>query len=358
MTTDLLCLSSGLTIRYRQDILRALALPFQAHVQFRYSKDIVDPSLMSGLQNDQLAGSIALLAHVDCAKGAKRADETCFITPCRRAVLISSRKVGDYFVLVFQLWGYATTADLEVFQTKVSTARPHWNGDSLEGMWCIPTTHGSEWRQTFGLEGFQHVARKLHTRGDFAQQPFFFAVEALSERGGPDALKPTATGEFVLSAGKHFDLNVFHFAPADDHNIALELTAATASITVSLTSSVLEPVTAPSLAIDSPYDLKTFAFRATDKIGSTQSAAIVIRALKPGATESDPLHPELHLPVRVEMSIAKTAMQIGALTILLFVQQYIAASARGAVAPSIGVTLFFLALLTAGFAVLALKRPF
>jgi hypothetical protein len=353
--TDLLCLSSGLTVRYRQDILRAAALPVQAHVQFRYSRDIVDPSLADRLKSDGLAGSIALLAHVDCVESSRRDDGSCFITPCRRAVLTSSRRIGDYYVLVFRLWGYATSTDLEGFQHTIPDGRPHWNGDSLSGLWCLPTTHGQGWQETFGLEGFQHVARNMHRRRDFADQQFFFAVEGISQRGDPDTISPTSQGETTLSAGKHFDLRVFHFAPTAEHTKNSEMTGA---IRVDLTTP-LEAVTSATLMIDSPYDLKSFAFRTSDKVAATQSAAIVLRATKGSdGKEPDLSQPEVHLPVRVEMSIAKTLVQIGVLTVLLFLQQYVTASSRGPVSVSVTVMLFLLALLTAGFAVLALKRPF
>jgi hypothetical protein len=353
--TDLLCLSSGLTVRYRQDILRALALPFQAHVQFRYSRDIVDASLTDGLQRDAMAGSVALLAHVDCVESSKRDDGSCFITPCRRAVLTSSRRIGDYYVLVFRLWGYATSSDLEGFQRTIPNERPRWNGGSLSGLWCLPTIHGQGWQQTFGLEGFQHVARDMHRRRDFADQQFFFAVEGISQRGDPHVVSPKSQGETMLPAGKHFDLRVFHFAPTAEHTKSSD---ATGAIRVDLTSP-LEAVTSATLMIDSPYDLKSFAFRTSDKVAATQSAAIVLRATKGSdGKEVDPSQPEVHLPVRVEMSIAKSMVQIGVLTVLLFLQQYVTASSRGLVSVSVTVMLFLLALLTAGFAVLALKRPF
>lgn len=362
--TDLLCLSSGLTVRYRQDILRAIALPHRSHVQFRYSADIVEDGLASDLQNNAICGAIAMLAHVDCSDSSKVENGLCFVTPCRRAVLVSSRRIGDYFVLVFQLWGYAVAADVSVLQQGLPSARPHWSGGGLKGRWCLRSTHRG-WEQHSGLEGFQQVARLLSTRPDFAGQPFFLAVEGIFARalaiegilarGSDGAIEPTADGEVVLAAGKHFDLRLFHFRPDAEHSTATETTG---SIAITL-ASPLEPVTSTSLAVDSPYDLKSFAFRTLDRVTTAQSAAVVLRVENQGASgaNSDPSQPELYLPVRVDPSIAKAVGQVAVLTLLLFVQQFVTASSKGAVSANVAVTLFVLALLTAAFAVFALKRP-
>lgn len=351
--TDLLCLSSGLTLRYRQDILRALALPLSSRVQFRYSDDIVDASLAPDLERDAISGSVALLAHVECDESSHPAEGPCFVTPCRRAVLISSKRVGKYFVLVFQLGGYAVAEDIDAFQLCLPEGRPRWREGSLGGQWCLRTTH-TGWKQTFGLAGFQDVAIRLSDQADFVTQPFFLAVEGIFQRGRDASIEPSSDGDIVLPAGQHFALRLFHFAPKSDHSRSTEPTG---QITVAA-ASPLEAVTSATLPIDSPYDLKSFAFRTIDRVAVAQSGALVIRAeCLPGSAHVVCLQPELHLSVRIEPSLAKALGQTAVLTLLLFVQQFVTANSKEAVSAGTAVTLFVLALLTACFAVFALKKP-
>lgn len=352
-TLRLLCLSSGLNDRYRHDVLRAIALPYRSRIQYRYSSDIVEPSIQAALGGNRLRGAAALLAHVD-ASAAGEVGEPLVVTPARRAVLVSSRQIGDYFILVFELWGYVVTEDANGFQATLPDGRPVWAGASAKGFWCAPYEHSQKWEEEFGLEGFQRVARSLKQRADFATQSFFFAIEKLSERGNCLALEPNANGEIILKAGRHFDLRLFHFDPSGDHKA---LGAAKESISVTLTKPLLESVTQGVIDVDSPYDLKSFLFRTTTLHLANQAGAIVITTIDKQTQQATRIQPELHLPVDVRMPVGRMIVVSAMLAVLLFAQQYIAATAKGPISVATVLVLFGLAVITAGFAIFGLKRP-
>src|ERR1035438_7805777 len=112
----LVCLSSGLTPQYRLDILRLLALPGGATIQFRYGEGILPSGLRENLSRNLLIGSRALLAYVDCASASRRSDDNCPIIPCRYASLLGSSAIGSRFILELRLDEFAPCPDLEQFQ--------------------------------------------------------------------------------------------------------------------------------------------------------------------------------------------------------------------------------------------------
>ena len=245
MPKPLLCLSSGMTPRYRQDILRVLALPRFSHVQFRYSEDIIDPSLHADLQSNNAAGTTAFLAHVDATEGSKRSDGSAFVTLCRTAILVESRKIGSFYFLRFRLWGYVTPSDHEQVQSGLPSVRPRWTASTLSGLWCFPLANAGGWPESFSLTDFQSVALELHKRSDFASQPFFFSVEVHDPRSG-EIVAAGEDGEIVLTAGRHFELRVFHFFPAGTHAL---MAKSIGTISIHLTESLLEPVTSVRLPV-------------------------------------------------------------------------------------------------------------
>jgi hypothetical protein len=50
----LVLLSSGATRRYRDDIIRVLALPKGAELQFRYDRRYIDDALLTGIDTNKV----------------------------------------------------------------------------------------------------------------------------------------------------------------------------------------------------------------------------------------------------------------------------------------------------------------
>ena len=174
--------------------------------------------------------------------------------------------------------------------------------------------------------------------------------------GTDEWVEPSERGEVFLDAGKHYELRVFHWHPDQDR---VAWTAMLGHIEVHLTETVLAAVTSTPLEIDSPYDLKTSAFRASDDASASRSATIVLRITNSGnSQEADQTQPELVLPIKVRAPIWKLVGATVAFAFFLWLQQYIALASRGPVGFGVSFALFGLTLLTAAFAVLAIRKPF
>ena len=347
---SLLCLSSGLTPQYRLDILRLLALPTGTHIRFRYAEEIVSPSLRKALSENHLNVSV-LLAHVDCNESARREDGTCPITPCRYATIVNSTKLGEFFFLNFRLEDFAPCTDLDNFQKQVAGARPHWANGQTTGEWCFESSAGQSCQRIPRLDGWQDVVRFLATSEDFAKEPFFFAVRGIFVRGESEPAKPNARGEFALRAERDHFVEVFHFHPeADKRGMA----SSVGTVQVDVSEPQLAAITSPRLPVASPYDLKTFHFRTGT--GGGGFASLFIRTTVDGG---QPLasQPELFIPLKIRTAWVKTAVLVIVIGGLLFVQQYLAAAAKGPVSREITLGLLSLAGITALIAVLGLKKP-
>jgi hypothetical protein len=257
----LMCLSSGLTPQYRLDILRLLALPRGAYVQFRYGESIVAKNLRIPLELNRMVGVRALLAHVDCNELARQSDGTCPITPCRYSVLMDSRKLGGFYFLQFKVEEFASWGDSARSQREIQGERPFWNSaNDLGGMWCLESEMGEQtWMKEKQLEGWQNVVKLLKKSQDFAQEPFFFAVEGIYARGDDQNPCEAINGEFELRSERDYLIRLFHFHPEADR---IRMSGEVGVIKVAVSQPQIEAVTSPTLPIASPYDLKTFHFRA------------------------------------------------------------------------------------------------
>src|SRR5690348_6327914 len=98
-----LCMSSGTNPRYRQDVLRALAMPPGADLQFRYRLRWLSPNTQAALGTIGNAKPRALIAYIDQSDP----DRTPHLVPCRFARIIDATRHGSTVSLVLRLEGYA-----------------------------------------------------------------------------------------------------------------------------------------------------------------------------------------------------------------------------------------------------------
>jgi hypothetical protein len=351
----LICLSSGIEPRYRLDILRLLALPIGTHIQFRYAEDLIPGHLLDPLAKNQLASTPALLAHVDCTPEAPRSDQKCPITPCRYAHLIRSTRIGHYFILRFCLTEFAPCSDLHKFDTQISSQRPTWTktNDKIEGYWCFegPVDHHT-CPHVNTTEAWQNIIKELAQRKDFSTESFFFTVTGIYPRESEELLSPES-GEFNFHANRNYEARIFHFHPPGDMRT---MPTNSALIKVEVSSPQLESITAPTLPIDSPYDLKSFHFQASDS-ARLQFAALVIRIDNRADGKPVETQPELYLPAKVKPATFRLLASALAIGVLLWLQQWMAAAEKGPISVKDIVILLILALATAFIVVFGLKKP-
>ncbi|WP_260705687.1 DUF5336 domain-containing protein [Edaphobacter flagellatus] len=352
MKKGLICLSSGTTPQYRLDILRVMALPEGAEIQFRYDGDLIDAASRLHFGRDQKHDTPALLAHLDLTVPVTTAGPRP-IHPCRHAKLIASEELGQFYILRFRLGAFCQCSDLDGFRKHLATKGPQAKDGKLEGHWVFEDEFTKACTTSNEMGVWQASMKDLGKTADYDKESFFFRVIGLYRRGSDHAVKP-ADGEYKLKSNTEYEWRVFHFHPESD---AHQTSSVSTLIQVNSMSDDIVPVTSPELAIDSSYDLKSFHFR-TKAVTATDYTSFTIKFQDVVPTGSvGAVHPELFLPLKVVPSWWRAILSVLGLTVLLFLQQYISATAKGGIPHHTSYALLGLAFLTALVAVYALKKP-
>lgn len=355
----IVCLSSGLTPQYRLDILRCLALPSGMSIQFRYSKSLIAEDLRDDLAANRLAGSLVLLAHVDCTETYKKEGAACPVTPCRYAVLNTSSRIGSKFFLTLQLGAFTQEVQRTAINEALGGAPPRWTvvetGLQTRGLWCFSAAIKSPVPETSpSVEAWEALVRQLCTHADFAAEPLFFVVEGMYERSrnGP-VRQRTIQGEYRFKSDKDYSLCVFHLHPRRD-NVAMPTSVGL--MRVKFGEPQLTAITASALPVDSPYDLKYFRFR-TGSVTREQFSSVVISVEGRESGKQLESQPEIYLPVRCVPLVWKSVTIMLVLAVLLWAQQFVPLASKGGVTFLTSVAMFILATLISGFLVFGLKKP-
>ena len=356
MTVPILCLSSAKHPRYRDDVIRAVALPEGSEVKFRYEEAIVDDALMGPLAKGKLDENDVLIAHVDISDK----DEGVSVVPCRWAHLVSSQRWGSFFVLQLRLGKLACTLQPDELYTNLPGDLPYFDAalGKWAGKWC-----GRLARETTAIgeaettEEWQSVARALWQRAGFQTEPFFFRVDGLFKLG--NGAEQPLTGEgYALTGNTEYEIRIVHFTPVDDEHSDQRL-----GPVHGLHVEVDEPLKLRSdqtMSVDSPYDVKSIRF-ATGSPDRTVPVKIRLRRID-GSVDGDPLCPiELVLPARIKGRLRRSVtfgLLIGG---LLSAQQLVTILTRenSSALPieSIIALTVFIGLMTGLMAVLGLRKP-
>lgn len=360
---NVLCLSSGLMPQYRLDILRAIALPEHASIQFRYSKQLVHPELHDAFAGDRAVGRRVLLAHVDGNSSRLLNDRVCPITVCREGVLERTQRSGSYFVLQITL-GSMVSHDWEQAQTEIESVRPRQEDDTnpgsqdhhpgLSGFWCFETalTMTPECKlDSIGM--WEATVKQLWQSPDFQKQPFFFAVEGLyaSARSRVER-QSMSKGHFNLHADREYELRVLHWHPEADSRPTLNRGT---TMAVVVESPQLRPVTSPRLPVDSPYDVKAYEVRT----GASTKEEFASFVVKIEGLDGKPVtdQPEIFLPVRIKPSYFKVGFLTVVLAGLLWLQQLVPLLSKGPLDRVVAWVTFLVSAIAAFVVVFGIKKP-
>lgn len=200
-SVNLLCLSSGLAPQYRLDILRLLAMPRGATIQFRYGQDILPDGLRPLLAKNEIVGARVLLAYLDCSSSARRSDGTCPIMPCRHASLVGSKSTGTRYFLELRLEEFAPCSDLDGLQKSVAGNRPHWSAvesgkhEVPVGHWCLESPAGEQaCAKSAEISAWETIVTQLKEVEAFQDEQLFFAVEGLTAQEIKHRHRPSRLG--------------------------------------------------------------------------------------------------------------------------------------------------------------------
>src|ERR1044071_9169948 len=114
------CLSSAARPEYARDILRVLAMPAGAQLQFRYERSLIAAGIDQKLETnpEELRGKECLICFIDQSDRAKEPE----VIPCRLASLESARLHGTTSSLTFVLGEFAYAPALPTFSIELANA--------------------------------------------------------------------------------------------------------------------------------------------------------------------------------------------------------------------------------------------
>jgi hypothetical protein len=233
---------------------------------------------------------------------------------------------------------------------------PRWTeAKEPKGFWCFDAELPADALAcSCRLESWQQIIKQLWERRDFHDEPLFFVVGGIYERSQDNLVqRHLRSGQYALNAGKDYELQVLHVHPEGDQR---KMEEGIGSVRVTFGEPTLKAITSPILPVDSPYDLKRFRFRSQTELRASLSS-VVIAVLDKNTGKPMESQPELYLPVRCTQNWGKPFFSAALIAVLLFAQQYLGLSSKGAVGAGTAVASLIIALFTAGFLVYGLKKP-
>lgn len=284
------CFSSGAQRRYRDDIVRAMAMPAGCELTFRYRFKYLGHSVKEHLRNRRIGGSDeVLICYLDQSDRSRPVD--CI--PVRFATLIEAPVIGDFVVLRMRVRQFAFARELEVFNRELegrSGEVPKWPSDSESqnatgAFWVevgdypksvVESTSVSDWQVTVG---------HLLGRKDFSTTGPFYQVVRLQDLKGAGELE-MVDGQYTLKPGAEYELMIDHFLPLEQTgNFQLE---------TGLSGTGLKFITGSKMQIDSPYDRHWLRFKTDEPLRNERAVLTVHKK----ATGEDPAV-QFDLPISI-----------------------------------------------------------
>lgn len=270
----ILCLSSGSSERYRQDILRALGLPVGADLQFRYSDSLVEDAVLQRARNATLAGEDVLICY---ARSPGPTDDSTFsildIVPVRFGKIRRADLGGSTLVLTISVTGIASSVpsdDLTAFTRDLC---------SSSAFLCRNISRTDAVGVSRSLSSWEEVVRALSEHPDFSEEPVFAIVVSIGGRTKTTEQRfprlrfrvrrwfrrniahdlPLKNLPRQLPSSGEFEVRVYHWRQGElkpSSSYALHLR----------TGPKLEIQSTNSLTVDSSYDLKAFVVRSAGEV--------------------------------------------------------------------------------------------
>lgn len=266
------CFSSGSQPRYRDDVIRAMAMPEGAELTFRYRLKYLGNSVQDSVTSRKInAGDEVLITYVDQSDKTKA---TLFI-PVRFASVIEVPEIGDFVVLRMRVGPFGYAKDLEVFNQELrnqSAEVPEWK-DSSGGYpagrhWIEIQNYPKSVKTSTSVSDWQNTIGQLAQRTDFKETGPFYRVSGLRQCG---SIVPIAMSDeqFSLASAADYEMLVDHYINAPDPGkFQLE---------VQLSGRAAEFISGSKLQIDSPYDRHWVRFRTLEPV---RDESIVFTILK------------------------------------------------------------------------------
>lgn len=252
----LLCLSSGSSRRYRDDVRRSLAQPWGSVLQFRYLKRYFAAGVLEGTKNTK-GPSHVLIAYLDLSDQSKVPE----VVPCRFALLKEVAEAGTAVALQLELQEFAVASDVadanREIREKAKGNVPVWEPDGekkkAKGDYCLEVkTDPATISRSQKLDDWEKIVAELAKRADFKEETSFYTMLGITETPSKAAIAVNQ-GKYDLRPGREYEVDLYHFYPKDS--------VLTDCLTLTTTSQWLTFTRNPTLQLDSRYDLKHTRFK-------------------------------------------------------------------------------------------------
>lgn len=318
----LICLSSGERPRYRQDVLRAIALPLRAQLQFRYDKRCASPGVLQMINQGRIVGEEVLIAYADQSR--PESEGTVELVPVRLATVTSATAPGSTLSLIFSLGRVVHAADLTTFNNEITGlsggALPKWTNGKLTGLYCNElNSRPASIVEIEDLGGWELVVTQLSQHEDFESEETFFTVVGLLTQAKLSEI--TAKLRHIewpdaLPADEDHELVIYHYHSSKSPSEYVMSASAGAH---------LKFESSPELRLDSRYDLKKLRIRTGDPTFRSKRTWITLSANTKSMTGTL----ELDMEVTVKANYLKRIGTVAAIAIMLTVVQIVTLVTRG-----------------------------
>src|SRR2546422_500513 len=112
----LVLLSSGATRRYRDDIIRILALPAGTDLQFRYERRYIQKEVLDRIEAGQLKNEPAIVLYLWSDR--EKLHTEC--VPCRFVTVVEAEFAGASCIVRLRVGSFVTNLDDAKFRSMLS----------------------------------------------------------------------------------------------------------------------------------------------------------------------------------------------------------------------------------------------
>jgi hypothetical protein len=307
-----LCLSSGSTPQYRQDIIRALAMPTGTRLQFRYQDRWVSQPVRANIRAGKFQADTTIVAYID------QSDKTAIprIVPCRLAKLVDPRSQGSTYTLKLELGSFCYAADLDKFNSELRAAAadlPRYVNGNIAGLYWLELPEPDSVTQSSDLGDWEKIVKQLAATTDFSTESMFFHASGIRSVADHTAV-PMEEGDFVVKADADYEIDFYHLHPTAFTSVELDLETGSKSVCF---------ITNPKMELASRYDLHEIRFHVADPSqdpsGNSHALLSVYR------TQSNTREWFFDVPLRIRRRIWRRILVALILGVLLAVSPVVSA---------------------------------
>jgi hypothetical protein len=262
-----LLLSSAAQPRYREDILRCLAAPLGATIQFRYRKQWIECQ-----SPESLIGKEGLVCFADDSR-----TEQLLLNPVRQVTIEHVSVHGTTASLILKMgdFAYAKTEDFSVQISNIAGAyHPRKENGASHGKWIfsVDETKLTGIIRNKSLTTWQNIVEELANKPQFKNEPFYWTVVGIEPiaKPGIDYSECLAWSD-RLPRNSLQNLLIYHYFPANKPS-----ESKVPVLTLS-SGGCIHAISSTEVRIDSPYDLRRWRFQAQATDHSPKPGWIDIR---------------------------------------------------------------------------------